>query len=189
MLITEDNFIEQAQLGNEKALEYILATYGWVIKTVVKKHLYHLQSHQEECINDILMAIWSNITRFDPDKSTFKNWVAAISKYKSIDYLRKYLKDLEHENIDDIELREEDHVSIGIIQDNMDEQVAQLLDCLSTQDRALFMKLYVQEQDMQQVCFETGMKKDVIYNRLSRAKKKIRQLFEQTNQPKSIWRS
>jgi len=35
-----------------------------------------------------LLAIWDNIDSFDEDKNSFKNWVAAISKYKSIDYQR-----------------------------------------------------------------------------------------------------
>ena len=177
MKITEDNFIEQVQIGNEKALEYVLAIYGGVIKTIVKKHLYSLESYQEECINDILMAIWSNIDRYNPNKSSFKNWVAGISKYKALNYLRKYLKDLGHENIDDIEMGEEDNTATRIIQNELDENISVILKCLKEEDRALFIKLYVDQQDMNQISAETGMKREVIYNRVSRGKRKIQQLF------------
>ena len=37
--ITEDNFIEQIKKKNEKALEYVIYNYGWVLKSVIKKHL------------------------------------------------------------------------------------------------------------------------------------------------------
>lgn len=181
MKITEENFIQQVQLGNEKALEYILATYGWVIETVVRKHLYQLKSHEEECMNDILMNIWSNIHRYDPSQNTFKNWVAAISKYKSYDYLKKYLKDLEHENVEDIELTESDPTQATLIQSEVDENIMELLSCLKQEDRDLFIKLYIEEQDMDQISAETGMKREVIYNRVSRGKKKIQQLFEKKN--------
>lgn len=178
MRITEENFIEQLKLGNEKALEYILQTYGWIIKTVVKKHLYNLEIYQEECINDILMGIWTHIDRFDPTKSTFKNWVAGIAKYKALNYVRKYLKDLEQENIEDIELSHEDNSYKQMVQNELDENITKMLECLKPRDRELFIKIYVEEQDLDQVSAEMGVKRDVIYNRVSRGKKKIQQLFK-----------
>ena len=45
------------------------------------------------------------------------------------------------------------------------------------EDRELFMKLYVDEMEPEEVSRQTGMKKDVIYNRVSRGKRKIRKLF------------
>jgi RNA polymerase sigma-70 factor (ECF subfamily) len=50
------------------------------------------------------MAVWDNIDTFCPEKNSFKNWVAAIAKYKSIDYKRRYLKLLEQENIEGLNL-------------------------------------------------------------------------------------
>lgn len=178
MRITEENFIEQVKLRNEKALEYILITYGWIIKTVIKKHLYNLETYHEECINDILMGIWNHIDRFDPTKSTFKNWVAGIAKYKALNYVRKYQRDLERENIEDIELSQEDNSYKQVIQNELDENITKMLECLKPKDRELFIKLYVEEQDVDQISAEMGVKRDVIYNRVSRGKKKIQQLFK-----------
>jgi len=42
----------------------------------------------------------------------------------------------------------------------------------------LFYKLYVEEKEVKDVSFETGLKRDVIYNRLARGKKKIQKLFK-----------
>ncbi|MBO3444474.1 RNA polymerase subunit sigma-70, partial [Clostridium sp. CCUG 7971] len=38
---------------------------------------------------------WGNIKSFDKNKNNFKNWICAISKYKAIDYKRKYLSKIE----------------------------------------------------------------------------------------------
>ncbi|KMT22506.1 sigma-70 family RNA polymerase sigma factor [Clostridium cylindrosporum DSM 605] len=57
MKISEENFINQLKMRNQKALDYILEQYGWIIKSIVKKRLYNLQSVQGECINDILIAV------------------------------------------------------------------------------------------------------------------------------------
>ena len=88
MKINEENFIIQLRRKNERAMDYVIDTYGYIIKSVVKKHLYNLASVQEECVNDVLLAIWNNINSFDEERSSFKNWIIGISQFKSIDYKR-----------------------------------------------------------------------------------------------------
>lgn len=174
MKISEENFIVELKHKNEKALEYVLTQYGWIIKSIVKKNMYNLESHQEECINDILLGIWNNISSFDAQKSSFSNWVAGISKYKSFDYMRKYLKDLEHKNIDDLEEEISVHEDLAEIEE---ENFEHILGCLNEKDKDLFKRLYIDEQEMDEITQQTGMKADVIYNRVSRGKRKIREIF------------
>lgn len=47
------------------------------------------------------------------------------------------------------------------------------------------MKLYVEEMEPEEVSRQTGMKKDVIYNRVSRGRRKIRKLFSTQKGEKS----
>lgn len=174
MKIDELNYIDQLRMKNEKALEYVIDNYGWIIKTVVKKHLYNLTNVQEECINDILLGIWNNISSFNKEKSDFKNWVAGIAKFKCIDYKRKYLRDLENGNLENITLSAKDFTE-DLLKNEISEEIQSILNCLGEKDKDIFYKLYVEEMDMQQVIKETGIKQANIYNRLSRAKKKIKQ--------------
>ena len=44
----------------------------------------------------------------------------------------------------------------------------------------MFLKIYVEEENMETVSAQSGMSRPVIYNRLSRGKKKIRRLFSRT---------
>lgn len=178
MKIDESNFVSGLINRNEKALDYVLDNYGWIIKAIVRKQLYNLESVQDECINDILLGIWNNIESFDKSKNQFKNWVAGIAKFKSIDYKRKYLKTLAYENIDDIELSIPDTTHEEVIKNELDNDVAAMLNCLKEKDRDLFYKLYIDEKDMDDVSKETGLKREVIYNRLSRGKKKIKDMFK-----------
>ncbi|MEK1831143.1 sigma factor [Priestia megaterium] len=82
----------------EKGLELLIDQYGGLITAIVRKHLGTLKSYEEECVNDVLLAVWHHIDRFDSEKNTFKNWVAAVAKYKAIDYQRKYIK-TQHESL------------------------------------------------------------------------------------------
>lgn len=177
MKINEQNFITQLIRKNEQALDYVIDTYGYVIKAVVRKHLYNLESFQDECINDVLLGIWNNINSFDKDRSTFKNWIIGISKFKAIDYKRKYLKDLKNSNIDDLNIVKDDFAE-EIIKDELSKEIKEMMDCLKEKDREIFYKLYVEEKEMDEVSEDIGMKRDVIYNRISRAKKKIKEIFK-----------
>lgn len=177
MKINEQNFITQLKSRNEKALEYVIDTYGWVIKSVISRQLYHLQSYQGECMNDVLLAIWENIQSYNPEKSSFQNWIAGIARYKSVDYLRRYLREQNLQSWEEGVVKEAAAEQASMLEQELSEETEAMLNCLKPQDRELFQRLFLEEQDVDTVSREMGMKKEVIYNRVSRGKKKIRKLF------------
>lgn len=174
MKITEENFIGEMKKGNEKTLEYVIDNYAWILKTVLKKHLFYIPNLYDECMNDCLLAIWENIHSYDPKRSSFKNWIGGIAKYKSIDYTRKYLKDLENENMEDVIIPTEDNSIKEILKSEIREETEKMLSSLSKEDREIFQKLYFEDKDMNEISKDTGLSKSILYNRLSRGKKKMR---------------
>ncbi|MCI9081025.1 MAG: sigma-70 family RNA polymerase sigma factor [Lachnospiraceae bacterium] len=177
MKIGEHNFIQQLQLQNEKALLYVIDKYGGLLMSIIRKQLFGIPHRQEECFNDVLLKIWQNISDFDERKNTFKNWAAAVTRYRAIDYLRQYQREVATVDIDDTVIVKEDRILARMIERELSEEVEMMLDSLKPVDRELFMKLYVEEQSMEQVSRETGMKQEVIYNHLSRSKRKLRRQF------------
>lgn len=177
MKIGEHNYIRQLQLHNEKALLYVIDEYGGLLMSIIRKQLFGVPHRQEECFNDVLLKIWQNISDFDESKNTFKNWAAAIARYRAVDYLRQYKREVETMDIEDVVIAKEDGILAGMIEREISEEVEMMLDCLKPIDRELFMKLYVEEQPLEQVSRETGMKKDVIYNHLSRSRRRLRRKF------------
>jgi RNA polymerase sigma-70 factor (ECF subfamily) len=178
MKIHENNFISELRNKNEKALYFVIENYGWVIKSTVKKSLYNLIGHQEECINDILLAIWDNIDSFDEDKNSFKNWVAAISKYKSIDYQRKYLKNLKNENIENTELVSPENLLEKVLEKDVQNNLEKLLAPLKPEDKKIFLMVYLEEKDFDEISEELRISKSILYNRLSRGKKKLKNTIQ-----------
>lgn len=73
MKITEKNVVQELRKRSEKALYFVIDQYGGLIKSIVRKHLSFLENVQEECMDDILLAIWNHIEKFDEEKNTFKN--------------------------------------------------------------------------------------------------------------------
>jgi len=176
--ITEDNFVEQLKNRNERALEYVIDNYAWILKTVLKKHLSHIMDFYEECMNDCLLAIWENIDYYDPEKSSFKNWIGGIAKYKSIDYVRKYLKNLDSKSIEDLVIPIEDNSLKEILEVEVREETEKMLLNLSEEDRVIFRELYFENKNINEISKKTGLSKEALYNRLSRGRKKIRSKFK-----------
>ncbi len=175
--ITEENFIQEMKSGNEKSLDYVIDNYAWIIKTVLKNHLHYIPNYYEDCMNDCLLAIWENIDSYSPKISTFKNWVGGIAKYKAIDYKRKYLKEMKNKNIEDEIIPVEDKSLEKIISKEISEETEEMLNLLSPEDKNIFKKLYIEEFNMDEVSDKTGLTKSVIYNRISRGRNKIKNLF------------
>ncbi len=65
-----------------------------------------------------------------------------------------------------------------LIEKELSNELEEMLSHLKEKDRELFLKLYVEEQDIDDISEETGMNRDVIYNRVSRGKKKLRDIFK-----------
>ncbi|MCJ7990029.1 sigma-70 family RNA polymerase sigma factor [Priestia sp. OVS21] len=156
----------------EKGLELLIDQYGGLITAIVRKHLGTLKSYEEECVNDVLLAVWHHIDRFDSEKNTFKNWVAAVAKYKAIDYQRKYIK-TQHESLSEAGMGETSEVHN--IQTN---DVEELLGHLSEGDRELFKAYYLQEVELKQIAEKQQTTISNLYNRLSRGRKKLKAIFK-----------
>ncbi|EJO5347258.1 sigma-70 family RNA polymerase sigma factor [Clostridium botulinum] len=162
---------------NEKGMELLINEYAALIKAIVKKHLYNLPQHHEECINDVYLGIWNNIASFNKQKNILKNWIAAITKYKAIDYKRKYLKTLEYIDISKVDIESEFTIEKEVLKNELEDEIEEMLKNLNLLDKQLFIKLFVKEESIKEVSKEFNIKPSVIYNRVSRGKSKLRSLF------------
>ena len=177
MKINERNFIAQLCNGNEKALEYVIHTYGGLIYSVVRKQLSALPELQQECVNDVLLAIWQHCDRFDATRSTFANWAAGICRYKAIDYRRKWLSKMEANSLESIEWMADTKADAALLEQEVFEEVEQMLNCLAPEDQVLFHKLYLEAYSPEEVALELGMSRSIVYIRVSRGRKRIKQKY------------
>ena len=177
MEITEENVIEQLIKKNEKALFFVVDQYGGIIKAVMKKYLGNLEIIQDECLDDVLLLVWENITSFDSSKNSLKNWIAAITKYKAIDYQRQYKRYLQQHELEDHMLIEHTPVEAHAVENMLSSETEQMLSSLKKEDQVLFLQHYGEQKSVDELAEERGVNKAVIYNRLSRGRKKLRAAF------------
>lgn len=175
MKIDNNNFIYQLCMKNEDALMYVIDEYGGLIKAVIRKNMSCLKWKQDECFNDVLLSIWEHIESFHPENNSFKNWIAAIAKHKSIDYMRKYRFEMDkvtYDGMENYELQNEDRPEI--LESEISARTEELLAVLKPKDREILIRIYANEESVEQVSQDLNIEKSVIYNRVSRAKKKLR---------------
>ncbi len=173
MKITEDNYIALMKKGNQDALKYFIEHHGWRVQSIVSKKLASFPNEQEACINEIFYAIWSNIKKYDDKKGSFNTWIAAISKYVILNNFRK-LKDTLNEESIEVTGWGNEFASWDTNDELENESFEELIACLSEEDRILFRMIYLHGKDSSQISESTGMKKENIYNRISRGKQKIK---------------
>lgn len=178
--ITRDNFIERLKARDERALNYVIDTYGGMIHAIVSRKLFSYPNQWEDCENDILLAVWNEIEHYDHSKNSFSGWLSAVCRYKSIDYLRRSARfqgelSLSSEN-------NPDNLNIGSteLESSLEvqEAIQDLLHDLPENDRQLFWDCYVREKPALQIAREQNMKLSAFYNHLSRGRKKLKQYWE-----------
>ncbi|MGL4761084.1 MAG: sigma-70 family RNA polymerase sigma factor [Sarcina sp.] len=179
----EKLIIKNIKRRKETGLEIFIDSYGMFIRTIIRQKLYNLSACEDECLDDVLMCVWNNIESFDDRKNTFKNWVASVTRYKVIDYNRKYLKSRDYikygnEEFNGYEVKDSKAlIDTNLLNEELREEIDDLLDNLKPKDKELFIKHYLEDKTVDSLAKETGMKSENIYNRLSRGRNKLRKIL------------
>lgn len=166
----DELMIKYIKKKKEKGMELLIDNYRGIITAVVRRHLGVLINYEEECVDDVLLSIWDNITKFDDSKNSFKNWICAVSKYKAIDYKKKYLSKVEYMDISE----EIYYIDQELLKAEIEEEVNDILSHLNESDRSLFKQHYLNGEPLEEIAVRNNTKISNLYNRLSRGRKKIR---------------
>ena len=168
----ETALVTQLHKKEEQALFIVIDRYGGLIRSIIRHHLTDHSAH-DECIDDVLMSIWMRIDCYDERKNTLANWIAAVAKYKAIDYQRSHARRSNRLIYGSAELEQ---IAAPDVNEDDDEWHG-LLDHLSEQDRELFIQHYIRDRSVHELAEARGVKHSWIYNRLSRGRKKLRTLL------------
>lgn len=176
MYENDNELAESVSSGDETAFEELIRLYGGLIKSIVHYHLKDIPMWQEDCVNEILLKIWQNIDRFDAEKNTLKNWIGAVAKYRTIDYKRKYYRELMTVELNE-SIADKKEVDQELLTKEVDEEINTLLANLKEKDRRIFIRYYIKGQSINEISKAYGKEPSWVYNRLSRGRKKLCSLF------------
>ncbi|MFD2830749.1 sigma-70 family RNA polymerase sigma factor [Corticicoccus populi] len=168
--MSDKRIIKRIKHRDETAIKKILKKYGGLIKMTALRHLYSHSDCIDECINDVLFAVWENIDNYHPEKSSFKNWILVITKYKAINIIRKHSKDALVDTFDDMTVigRSDDGLSLW------EMEWFSLIETLPLIDQELLTLIYIEGFSPEEASEKTGMKTSNVYNCISRLRKKMK---------------
>ncbi|MCI8992783.1 MAG: sigma-70 family RNA polymerase sigma factor [Eubacterium sp.] len=177
MKVSDENYVLRMKQGDEAALSYFIDKDGWIIKTMINRSFAILPDERQECMNDTFFAIWQNIGKYDGSKAAFTTWIAGVTRYCILNHLKKH-KRMEYLSLEEIwDVVDEQPLRSNVYVSEEKEEFRNLLKGLSPYDQEIFMKLFWEEKDYGQIGKELQIEKPVLYNRISRGKKKLRQTF------------
>ena len=173
MYVNDAELANAVSHGSERAFEELLRLYGGLIRSIVRYHLKDVSMWQEDCENDVLLSVWRNIDRFNPEKNSLKNWLGAVAKYRAINYRRKYIRGLSGKELTE-DIADKVSADAEILERETRAEIISLLDGLGDADREIFIRRYIDEQPVGEIAAANKQKPSWIYNRLSRGRKILR---------------
>lgn len=168
----ENTFIDELKKRNPKALEYVLDTFGNLIYKLAYMQL-NSKELSEECVNDVLLKVWENIDGYDYDKSKFKNWLAAVTKYSAIDILRK-----EKRHFENTELTEESKNTSSSIEDEIItrgelELIKETICSFKEPDKTIFIQRFFLNKNVKDIATTLSMTPKAVSLRILRGREKL----------------
>lgn len=173
MTIDEKNLIKGLKRRDELSLKAFIQGYGGLMKSVIYPYFPNSPEDREEVLNDAILKVWQNIDAYDKTQSEFKNWCAAVAKYRAIDYYRRYHKESFHEIFE-----EANHIAENITDKLAKERLDNFLAGLSTTDRMIFTALYVEDEKTKTLAQKLSLTENAIYKRVQKARQKAKQSLQ-----------
>jgi RNA polymerase sigma-70 factor (ECF subfamily) len=91
--------------GDEGAIEALSNRFGGAMRSVALR-VTRNEHLAEEIVQDALMAVWRDPSRYDPNRGTLGPWLLTLTRYKAIDAVRREVAIARHTADVDLEFRE-----------------------------------------------------------------------------------
>jgi RNA polymerase sigma-70 factor (ECF subfamily) len=132
-----------------------------------------MMSNAEELTHEVFMKIWQKASSYNSDKAKVSTWIFTIVRNSRIDFLRKKRLDEVPED-DHIEAHEESDYDEKIDFDRRKQQIANIFELLSEEQRNVLQKVYFEDKSHQIAAQELEMTAGVVKSRIRSALKILR---------------
>ncbi len=162
----------------EKGIAAAMEQYGQKIKRMVKRVLYDAgEQETEECMADIFVKLWQDISAYDGEKGSLSAWIYGVARHTAIDRLRKNKGE---RAIPIADFGEEER--LGIVPDFSDEVakrenaavIRAAVHGMKQPDRNIFLLRYFYFLPVKEIAVQLAMTEKQVENRLRRGRKKLK---------------
>ena len=157
-----------------KAQQTMLDRFGRDVFAQVVR-LIPVVENAEEVYQDVFIKVFSNIGKFNSERSSLKTWISRIAYNEAISFLRKkstpmiFFEDYDGEALSDEEVDE----TFGQANKETVQLIRAALKHLPPEERALITMFYYEEMSLKDIAFVTESLPTTIASKLSRTRKKL----------------
>ena len=171
--MTEREIVEMIRNQNQDGISELLKHYKPMMSYIIAPILSSLED-QEECISEVIMKVWNNISSYDENKSGFKTWLTAVTRNTALNHLRKNTKYKHIEALSDKEIAKEGNPEEIVLNKEKQEQLNEIVKKLAGKDKTIFYRKYYYMQSTSQIAREMGITERAVEGKLYRIRNKIR---------------
>ena len=175
----DDALIQKISDGEQDAFLYMIETYSKLMWVVVGGILGTVGTPQdiEECISDVYVHVWKNPKTYNPQKGSFKTFLAVIARGKTLDTYRKLSKSKIIELSDAIRSSDDDLLDY-IVEKEMHDKLYAAIETLTEPNREIVIRRYFFDEKPRRIAEKTDIPIKEVENRLYQSKLKLRKILE-----------
>ncbi len=175
----EDNIILQLKNGSSSAFRWLVNEYQDYVYSICLSILKN-KMEAEEAAQDTFLKCYKSINKFN-GKSKFSTWLYQIAYRTSIDFIRKRKHTQDIDDFDYAIAGTTNTVEENLEQKELQQQLANVINQLGSEERILITLFYLQEKSVKEVCAITNLNESNVKVKLYRARKKMYDIMSQTN--------
>ena len=160
--------IAKLKAHDDEALLALVEAYGRLIRQVVWHQLLtaYERGFTDDVENRVYYKVWTRIDQFDETKGSFANWLCAIAKHQAIDYERGLAATFTTLDLDNVTV---------VAPKTAAPDCEALFAILSPLEQQIFRLYFIQTLTVEEIAKQLHLKRDAVYQHLSRGRKKLRQ--------------
>jgi len=166
--------INQILMGNMNAFTFLVNRYQKLVVHITKR-LIQRQEEVEDVCQDVFLKVYQNLGKYR-NECKLSTWIATISYNTSINYLRKFKKNIEVNPYDSDFLRNlTNYKSDDYERTDLHQYIHEQIELLPVQYRTVLTLYHLEEFSYQEIEQITGMPEETIKSYLFRAKALLRE--------------
>ena len=181
-ILQDDVLIRKIATGDRDAFLHMIETYSKLLWVVAGGILNGTGTTQdiEECISDVYVHVWKNPGSFNPERGSFKTYLAILARSKALDAYRRLSKNKIAELTEAIAASDDDLLS-GIMEKESHAELYAAIKSLTEPNREIVIRRFFFEEKPARIAENTSLPVKEVENRLYQSKLKLRKLLKGGN--------
>jgi RNA polymerase sigma-70 factor (ECF subfamily) len=188
MFPSDEDLLHQIARSESKALATLYDRYGRLVFSLALRMVGNAAS-AEEITQDVFVQVWNNAASYQPELSKLTTWLTSITRYRSIDLLRRRNVRPDGHILEDpvedlvISGGREELPEVQLEAKTADQQVRLALAELPEEQRAVLLMAYFQGLSQPEMAAALNQPLGTVKTRVRLGLQKLRRILESNEPP------